>query len=270
MLIDAHVHLERGPYELAWIRRFVGQAQTMGLGRLYLLEHSHCFREFAPVYDRVTTGDPAIDGYQRAWLSRKLDKSLGDYRRLIAEIRGKNWPLEIRCGLEVCYFPGAEEETRKVLAGFDGDFLTGSVHWVDGWGFDHPRNRNSWTNRDVGAVYRRYYEIMLNLLDAGLFDHLAHPESIKCFGHHPPYDLADTYQTIARAAKSAGIKVEYNNGLRVNYGREAPGLSPVFLRILLSEGVEILTASDAHRPEDVGRYIAETQEHILRRVRALT
>ena len=264
MLIDAHIHLERGPYEPAWIRRFVAQAQAVGLGRIYLLEHSHRFREFAPIYGRAVTGDPAIDAYQRAWLERKRDKSLDDYRRLIEEIRGQAWPLEIRCGLEVCYFPGAEEETRAILADFDGDFVTGSVHWIDGWGFDHPAIKDSWLGRDVDAVYRRYYEIVLALIDTRLFDHLAHPESIECFGHHPGYDLTETYRLVARAAKAAGIKVEYNNGLRVNYGRDVPGLCPAFLRALLSAGVEILTASDAHRPEDVGRYVAEAREEIDR------
>ncbi len=258
-MLDAHVHIERGPYTLAWIREFVDQAVRMGLDRLCLLEHSHNFVEFASIYRRVDTESPVIGRYQREWLARKMTGHLGEYAALAREIRKACWPLEIRWGLEVCYFPGAEEVTAAIVSAHDWDFLTGAVHWIDGWGFDHPATRESWRGKDVDAVHVRYYEIMKSLIESGLFTHLAHPESIKCFGHRPRMDMKEIYRGIAAAAARCRVKVEFNNGLRINYGLDEPGLSDGFLACLRQEGVEILTASDAHRPADVGRYVRETE-----------
>ena len=47
---DVHIHIERGPYTKEWIDTFVKQAVEMGLDEIYLLEHSHRFQEFSPMY----------------------------------------------------------------------------------------------------------------------------------------------------------------------------------------------------------------------------
>lgn len=262
-MLDAHVHLERGPYTLEWIGEFVRQAQRVGVDQLYLLEHSHRFREFAAIYRRrVDRADPGFGAYQRAWLERKMTVSLAEYVRLAEAVRNADFPIAVRCGLEVCYFPGETEAIRAVVAGYDWDFLTGSVHWIDGWGFDHPATQATWLTQDVDAVYRRYYQIMEELIGSGLFSHLGHPDSLKCFGHYPQTDLTGTYRAIARLAQAHRLKVEFNAGLRLNYGHPELGLSPAFLAQLQAAGAELVTASDAHRPEDVGRYLREAEAMI--------
>jgi len=45
-VIDAHVHLERGPYTREWLEQFVAQARRTGVTELHLLEHTHRFVEF--------------------------------------------------------------------------------------------------------------------------------------------------------------------------------------------------------------------------------
>ena len=51
--------------------------------------------------------------------------------------------------------------------------------------------------------------------------------------------------------------MENNTGIHYRYGHEDMGTNPVFLDILKSNGVKIMTASDAHKPEDVGKLIKE-------------
>jgi len=62
--------------------------------------------------------------------------------------------LERRC------FEDMEAETSAALSGFNWDFLTGSVHWIDSWGFDHKETKGEWAILDVDVVSRRYYEII--------------------------------------------------------------------------------------------------------------
>ena len=50
---DVHIHIEKGPYTKEWIDQFIKQAMHVGLGEIYLLEHSHRFVEFTPMYASV-------------------------------------------------------------------------------------------------------------------------------------------------------------------------------------------------------------------------
>ena len=48
MLKDLHIHIERGPYTLEWIEKFISKAQQMELDEICLLEHSIRFKDFHP------------------------------------------------------------------------------------------------------------------------------------------------------------------------------------------------------------------------------
>lgn len=67
---DVHIHIERGNYTKEWIDRFVEQAMNMGLEEIYLLEHSHRFKEFAPMYSSVCK----FSEYQQSWYKSKGTK----------------------------------------------------------------------------------------------------------------------------------------------------------------------------------------------------
>lgn len=254
-MLDAHVHIERGPYEIEWIGRFVDQAVQRGIKKLHLLEHSHRFREFSGLYSEVAQ----YNSYQSEWLNRKMGLSIDDYKRLIDRARVVEWPIEVEFGLEICYMEDREDLIREVTDGFEWDFLTGSVHWIDSWGFDHKAELREWEGKEVDKAYARYYSIMMNLVKSGLFTTLAHPDSIKCFGYYASYDLEDTYKALAAALKQYRVKVEQSAGLHMNYNHPELGMNERMLSIFKAAGVELVTASDAHRPEDVGRFIREMQ-----------
>jgi histidinol-phosphatase (PHP family) len=258
-MIDAHVHIETRPYRIDSIWEFINQAQKMGIEDLYLLEHSHRFKEFQAVYRHILADDSQVGVYQREWLKRTMRRSLNEYLMLIRAMRQEKLPLKVHWGLEVCYFPGEEQAIAAVVSGFDWDFLTGAIHWLDGWGFDHPQTKSSWQGRNIDAVYHQYYEQMKQMIGSELFDHIAHPDSLKCFGFYPTADFTGTYREIAQLAKQHQVKFEFNNGLYLNYFYPELGLNRTFLACLKAAGVEILTASDAHHPEDVGKYIREAE-----------
>jgi len=59
------------------------------------------------------------------------------------------------------------------------------------------------------------------------------------------------------------IKIEFSAGLKNNYNHSELGMNQKMLKILLINNARIITASDAHRPEDVGKNI-ENCEKIIR------
>lgn len=253
---DAHIHIEQGPYTIEWIWRFIEAAQAAHLDRIFLLEHSSRFRDFfytyTSVFDHLECG-----AYQTAWLEKKCTQQLAYYQKLIEQIKNQMLPIEVCFGLEVCYFPEKEDMLRQILSAYPWDFLTGSIHWLDGWGFDHLEQRHTWQDKDVNRVYRQYYQRMIQLADSRLFDIVAHPDSIKCCNYYPTIDLRPEYRELARALIRNNMAAEQSGGLRLNYDHSELGMNPALLEILLEEGVPIVTASDAHKPEDVGKNISE-------------
>jgi histidinol-phosphatase (PHP family) len=256
-LIDGHVHIERGPYTLEWISQFVNKASERGITTLHLLEHSHRFFEFEQLYHEVAS----YNNYQGQWLSNKMQASIEDYKKLIKQVREYEWPIEIKFGLEICYIEDKEKLIQEIKNSFDWDFLTGSVHWVDGWGFDHKAE--FWEGRDPEVLFQRYYSIMASLIKSNLFNILAHPDSIKCFGHCCTRDLISTYKMISELLKYSEMQVEQSAGLFLNYKHTELGMNKELLGTLKEHNVKFITASDAHRPEDTGAFILEMQQLIL-------
>lgn len=253
---DVHIHIEKGPYTKAWIDRFAEQAVRAGLDEIWLLEHSHRFAEFAPMYVPVCE----YSEYQKNWYARKGKLSIREYQAFVAEMRSREFPVKIRWGLEVCYFPGQETLVRQILDSFAFDFAVGSVHWVNGFGFDHKAE--FWQGIDVKQLYRDYYDRMLHLVESGLFSGLAHLDSIKCFHHDPAEDLTAVYGRLADALNARHMYAEQSGGLALNYGFEQPGMNPALLAVFKSRQVDIRTASDAHKPEDVGANIKQMEAQL--------
>lgn len=249
-MVDAHVHIERGPYTREWINKFINQAILMGVTELYLLEHTHRFKEFEEYYEEIVK----YDEYQSNWYKRRTGLSLQSYINLVNEYKSdENKNITVKWGLEVCYLRGIEKAIEKLRSQNIFDFYTGSIHWIHGWGFDHKRD--FWTGKNIDEEYKKYFEEEKQLIRSGAFDHLGHPDSIKCFDHYPSYELDEIYDKIINEAKTRGIKFEQSCGLYNNYGHKKIGLEDTYLKKLKENKIEIITASDAHCPEDVGKNI---------------
>lgn len=250
-MTDTHIHIERGPYTKEWMDQFVNRAIEMGMKEIYLLEHSHRFEEFAPMYESVCQ----YNEYQKSWINRKKELSLEQYKSFITEMRKHEYPIKIKWGLEICYFPEHERFISDILKTSDFDFATGSIHWVNGFGFDHKAE--FWNGVDCDSLYSQYYELMLKLVKSDLFTGLAHPDSIKCFHYLPLHDLSSVYTELANELINHKMYAEQSGGLALNYHFHEMGMNQVMLNIFRNKGVDIRFASDAHRPEDVGANIKE-------------
>jgi len=165
-------------------------------------------------------------------------------------MRRQTFPIKIKWGLEICYFPDYEQLISEILKSYNFDFATGAIHWVNGFGFDHKKE--FWNGIEVESLYNQYYECMINLVKSGLFTGLAHPDSIKCFDFLPPQDLSKIYSDLASQLNLHNMYIEQSGGLALNYEYHEMGMNKTLLTICKSNNVTIEYASDAHRPEDVG------------------
>ncbi len=252
MYIDGHIHLENGPLTVEYAMTFVEAAITAGMDEIQILDHTHRFIEFAPMYERLKKAS----SFQKEWFDKKQLQPLSDYFALIKEMKHKDLPLRVKWGLEVCFDPMYKGFLGKLLHQYPYDFLIGSIHSIDGLLYDMPFSKEIlWDVRDVDEIYHRYYEIMEEMIASDLFTQIGHPDQLKLFHHEPTYDLTSTYERIAQLAKQHDIAMENNTGIHYRYHHEDMGTNVQFLTILKQAGVRIITASDAHRSEDVGRDI---------------
>ncbi|MBE6935487.1 MAG: histidinol phosphate phosphatase [Ruminococcaceae bacterium] len=255
---DGHIHIEQGDYTLDWIRRFADRAVETGMREIWLLEHCYLFAEFVPMYGAVCAHSSYVD----AWFHRKAGKlRLSDYLTLIEQVRRTDFPVSIRFGLEICYFPEYEAFVKKETRGCGLDFLLGSVHFIDRFAFDHKAEH--WEGVDVDSAYRTYFETSISLAQSGLFDGIAHPDCIKLFGHKASFDLTAYYERLAQALAAQRMYAEESSGIfRRCPETAAPGMDAALLSCMKRHHIPIVTVSDAHCPEDVGDHIAEMTERI--------
>ena len=256
---DVHVHFLHGNpigYNIDFFEGFIKVAQATGLDEIYLLEHTHQFTEFERVYEPIKS----YNDFQNNWITKRMNGSIDEYISFIKQVKDIKYPVKVKFGLEACYIPETADILADILDKYDFDFLTGSVHWIDGWGFDHMGQKEIWESKNIEEVYKRYYDIMFRLCESSLFNGLAHPDSIKCFGYKPNIDLTEYYNKLAMLLNKHGMYAENSGGLQLNYSSDIElGLNPQLLSILRKNNVQIETASDAHKQSDVGANILKLE-----------
>ena len=155
-------------------------------------------------------------------------------------------------GLEADYYEGCERFLGSWLPAQEFDFVLGSVHFIDGWGFDNPEERHIWDAADVTATWRRYFDVLTRLIDSNLFDAVGHMDLPKKFGYRPSdRDLREMVQPVLDRIADAGMGIELNtSGLRKPVGEIYP--SPMIVSMAREREIPICFGSDAHSPGDVG------------------
>lgn len=181
------------------------------------------------------------------------EEELPVYQKMIEEVQKQfTGQLLIKCGIEADYVPGFEAQTRHIIGAYPYDYVIGSVHFIDDWGFDNPDEIDRWKKADVNEVYSRYYDLLCQSATAGLFNIIGHTDLVKKFGHRPDKDFSGEIEETADVFKKSNVAIEINtSGLRKPVKEIYPSLSA--LKIYAAKGVLITFGSDAHAPQEVGR-----------------
>jgi len=162
--------------------------------------------------------------------------------------------IKILLGYEVDFTPKKYLDNRVLNSNVD--YLIGSVHFLDNWGFDNPEFIKEWDSRDVEDIYREYFSYVKDLADSNLFQIIGHVDLIKVFGHKPKTSIKDIAKDAIKAIKKANMAVEINTaGLRKPVKEMYP--SDELLEMILNEGIDVTLSSDAHSIEQVGFKLEE-------------
>lgn len=241
MLADCHWHTARCGHATGLMSQYVAQAKSFDLVAFGFSDHLPQY--FLPAGQR----DPGV---------AMAEEELPRYVAAVRELQKAHPNLYL--GIEADYIPGREKELADILAEYPFDYVIGSVHWIDGWEFDNPDKKGPYATRDLMDCYRSYFDLVARSAECGLFDIIAHPDLIKKFGFRPDGELAPLYRDTARALARGGVSVEVNTaGLAYPAAEIYP--APYFLTLCHDYGVPAALGSDAHAPEQVGRWFDQAE-----------
>jgi len=232
-MIDFHNHTPLCNHATGTPEEFVKKAIEKGI-------KYYGFSDHAPMeYD-----------YKYRMSFKDMDKYENEIKTLKEKYKNN---IEIFLGYEVDFTPMVDKRVleRKV------DYLIGSVHFLDNWGFDNPEFIDEWDNRDIDDIFKEYFKNVEKMAESKLFDIVGHLDLIKVFAFAPSQNIKDIAKDAIKAIKKSRMSVEVNTaGLRKAANEQYPG--DALLEMILDEHIDLTLSSDAHSIDQVGYKINET------------
>lgn len=253
--------VKEGPFTAKWIDLYLEEALRKGIKEVGIVDHLYRFYEAKGYYEKyVDISDSKLGRLQKEWLDQVRVVSLYDFTKAIEEAK-ERWSkkgVTLKLGIEADYFIGCEEELKNLLALGDFDYVIGSVHFLNGWGFDNPDTKEYFEGHDLHALYDTFFKTVERAVRSELFDIIAHLDNIKVFNYRlDENEQLSYYKEIARALVDTNTATEINAGLYYRYPVREMCPSPLYLQVLAKYGVPITISSDAHYPNDLGKYVKE-------------
>ncbi len=179
------------------------------------------------------------------------------YEQMIMQAKEKyKSQIDILLGYEVDYLEGYIDE--RVLKA-EVDYLIGSVHFIDKWGFDNPAFIGRYKHKDIDKIWQDYFDAIEQMAKSGLFQIAGHIDLIKIFNFLPKKDVRIIANDALLAIKKAGMVIELNtSGYRKPIQEAYP--SSLILEQMSELDIPITFSSDAHDPKQVGFKSREIEE----------
>jgi histidinol-phosphatase (PHP family) len=184
------------------------------------------------------------DGYRLV-----LDKK-DFYEKSILELQTKYQEhIKILLGYEVDYMCG--DYLLDTIKNANVDYLIGSVHYLDKWGFDNPEFIGVYKSKNIDTIWEEYFQAVEAMAKTGYFNIVGHLDLIKIFKFLPKKDIKLLALNALKQIKKANMVVEINSaGYRKPIAEQYP--SKELLELCFELDIPITFSSDAHSVEQVG------------------
>ncbi|PKQ28186.1 MAG: histidinol-phosphatase [Candidatus Anoxymicrobium japonicum] len=234
MIADYHVHTNMCGHGTGALDELVEAAIAKGLDEVGIADHLPLFYTDDPCLAMAPEDLPV-------YVERVLDLK-ERYRRRIT----------VRLGIEADYHAPTQEKRARLLEQYPWEYVIGSVHMLDDWLFDDPRQLARYEGLDIDQFYIDYLNAVGDMISTGLYNTVGHADLAKKFNVRASIDLEPRYRDLLMKIKNAGACYEINTaGLRWPVREMYP--APEFVKLAASLGVPVTLGSDAHNPQDIAR-----------------
>lgn len=179
------------------------------------------------------------------------------YLKIVDSLREKaGKKIQIRLGIELDWIPDQMDEVYKLLNKESFDYVIGSVHYIDGFEFDHPRYREQLRDPELAdSVWNRYMNALRELIESGCADIIGHvdlPKKFGCFASKKVMEsVHDGMNELFKTAARKGMALDLNtSGWRREIRECYP--SATLLKLAAQSGIGLTLGSDAHAPQEIG------------------
>lgn len=239
---DSHIHTNYSPdaEKSATFDAYIKQAQNVGLEELTFTDHVD------------------IDAVH------PLFHTPIDYDQYVKELQSvkSTSPIPIKLGVEIGYQSHVVEDINSFLSKYPFEFVILSIHYLEKKDLYTQEYFEKKTKREA---YQTYFETVLDAVETiDQFDVVGHLDYIprySPFGDYEYEDYKDIIDQILLAIIAKGKGIELNASGYKTEGRFYPRIE-VVKRYLELGGTTITLGSDAHRPEELGRYFKEIQTEL--------
>jgi len=130
------------------------------------------------------------------------------------------------------------------------DYLIGSVHFINHWGFDNPKFIGGYKDRNIDEIWEAYFEAIKQMAQSRLFDIVGHIDLIKIFNFLPKKEIKLIAQEAIKEIKKADMVVEFNSA---GYRKPIRELYPSteIIELLAEYDIPITFSSDAHQIDQI-------------------
>ena len=159
--------------------------------------------------------------------------------------------IQILLALEADFLAHRDDLIYKDLYDLELDYLIGSVHFLDDWGFDNPVFIREYSKRDKKQTWREYLKTIALMAESGYYQIVGHFDLLKIFNYQPPEEVIEDILETLKVIKKSGMAIEVNaSGLRKPVQEQYPSREIIELAYKLD--VPIAFGSDAHEINHIG------------------
>lgn len=260
--------MTQSDYSEWWLDLYLETALQKGLKQVGIVDHLYGFEETRDYFLKyMDVSDTDLGHRQREWLNQVMTHKMAEFVLFINSQKEK-WRkagVELKLGIEADYFIGGEEELKALLAPYNFDYIIGSVHFNNGWGFDNPELENKFNEYDLVDLYTAHFNTVIKAAESGIFSFIAHLDNLKVFNYRPDEELLiPLYEKVAEALAKNDVATEVNVGLKYRYPVKEQCPSERFIKVLSEYDVKFTTSSDSHFPHDIGIYNDEIRDLLKR------
>ncbi len=181
------------------------------------------------------------------------------FPQYVAEVQALKaaYPGQVLLAIEMDWMEKEQEFIKNSICEYDFDYVIGSVHFLQTWGYDDdPKDWQSLRSDSCHEHYANYFQTVRKMAQSKLFNIAAHLDLIKIFSIEPfsAWIKTKAAQNLVGDAlndiKAAEMSLEISSaGLRKICKEIYP--CPEIMTLAAEIGLPISFASDAHNVKDV-------------------
>ncbi len=198
----------------------------------------------------------------------KLKEMLPVYVAEIKKLKENQSDVKVLFGMEIDWIENELEFVKQTASMYDFDYTIGGIHFLGTWGFDaDPKDWENLSYSQKSIFFEAYYKTMQKMIEANLFNTIAHPDLIKIFAIEDFKKWRSEKKNLNLIRETLVIAKKYNIGMEVSTAGLRKPCKEIYpceeiMNIAVELELPITLASDGHCVNTIASLHKELEEYL--------